>query len=243
MLKSVVDAEAFESMDASLQEHYKEGPNSTYVLDAEVKSHPEVERLSNALTAEREGNKKLSMLAKELKGMGIEDLDNLYEKVKKANELERKYDLETGNYEKVLKESETKFEQRIAEMSQERDALVGQIRQYKITDAAHAAIAKYKGKPELLMPHIREVADLGEDGQVIIKDKDGKPMMKKGWKSADDLAGIEDYVVTLRDDKIWGAAFEGAGTTGGGATPTSKTKSTAGGKFIQKDDGSLIYTQ
>ena len=86
--------------------------------------------------------------------------------------------------------------------------------------AATAAIAKHKGVPELLLPHIKnrvKVMEQGDDFVARVLADDGKTFAVTRKSGATGDMSIEELVETMRGSDVFGRAFEGSGAAGSGS--------------------------
>ena len=75
------------------------------------------------------------------------------------------------------------------------------------------AVTQHKGDPKILLPNLRENIGFDEDGQMIVKGNDGKPLMSE----AGDMMTPDQYVAEMAGDKAMGNYFASAQKGGGGA--------------------------
>ena len=83
---------------------------------------------------------------------------------------------------------------------------------------ATAAIAKHKGVPTLLLPHVLKHVKVEEqDGNYSIKVVDDKGDPKVDAKG--NPLSVEEFVGELRSNEVFSRAFDGNGQSGGGSPP------------------------
>lgn len=99
--------------------------------------------------------------------------------------------------------------------------------------AATSAIAVAKGIPDLLLPHVKASVKVVEDGGkyvVQIVDAQGNARIADGKGTP---MSITDLVAEMKKSPVFGRAFDGVDTTGGGTTQPSGPGNP---KIISKND-------
>jgi hypothetical protein len=112
--------------------------------------------------------------------------------------------------------------------------LQGALEKSLIEAHATAAIAAAKGVPELLLPHVmRQVKIVEENGNFVVRvlDAQGQPRIAnvKG-----DPFTITNLVDEMKNNSIYGRAFEASGAGGSGATKTEGGKT--GMRTVRRSD-------
>lgn len=218
-LAPTINKEQFEGLDESLKSAYTDR-EGVYVLDVDVASHPDVSKLQKALHSERENAKKAQAELKKLMGkQNAEDTD--------------------------VSEGLAKFKQeqdlKISQIASERDALAKQVRTLSIVERGTRAILGEDGIPTLLLPHLQQVADVDDKGKVFIRGEDGTPILRKGYTSLEDYMTLEQYVSSLKDDKVWSLAFNANGARGSNAQPSTRVAQTKGKGHLEVRNGMNVW--
>ncbi len=132
---------------------------------------------------------------------------------------------------KIKAESEAAVAATRAEYEGKLNSVQTMLKKQMIDGEARAAIAKLKGVPDLLLPHVREKCLLiEEDGvyHVRVVDAEGDPRSdgKGGYLT------IEDLVAEMRKSETYGRAFEADGTKGSGKPPGGAGGNRDGGQKL-----------
>lgn len=134
----------------------------------------------------------------------------------KAAETEQETHRKNGNFEaleKNLRDELTKREQKI-------ELFKNKAIQAKVDADLKSAIAEAKGSTELLLPILkaRVKGSFNEEGELVIEvvDPDGKAMYEGG-----NAASVKDLVTSVKNNEIYGRAFEGTGASGSGTRSSS----------------------
>lgn len=103
----------------------------------------------------------------------------------------------------------------------------------ELVDArATAAIAAQKGVPDLLLPHVQRQVKVDEDFNVIVVDAKGDPRVNgKG-----EPLSITDLISEMKENEVYGRAFEGSGHSGSGTRPNNGGGGTPPGQAKSKAD-------
>lgn len=118
------------------------------------------------------------------------DLDDLKSKAKERDQLAAKLvNHEPERFETELKrareeaEANTRktFGEKLTETEKARDTALEELRTLKIVNPATSKAKEYfnEDQIELLLPHIKQDFGLGEKGELIVVDKEGKPVLSK----------------------------------------------------------------
>lgn len=209
-LKAILDS--LDGVPEALHELYVE-QDGKYVLDAEVESHPGVGALKRALDRERDNFKKLQgKIPDNFDPKDYESLLALREEVQ-MGKLTDKQREEVENVKRQLQDVHAKEQ---AKAKERISALEAALRREVITSRATAALAAAKGSVKLLLPHVeRQASMIEEDGQfapVVIDHKGHTRIGDKGEPMT-----LEELVSEMRASKDYASAFEGVGSSGGGA--------------------------
>lgn len=139
--------------------------------------------------------------------------------------------LKNGEYEKLKSQMLTQHQAELATKDKAVGTMRGQLERYLIEAAAVEEIAKAKGVPALLLPHVKAATKvIEESGDYVVRvvDAGGNPRVNgKG-----EFLSIADLVGEMRQSDVYGRAFDATGTTGSGTQPSSA----AGGKKTIKQE-------
>ena len=199
-----------------------------FVFQAEL-AH-EVGGLKKALETER---KQKADAEKRLKGFEGVDVEQYQRLIAEREEIEARQAQKAGDWatreeqlKKQLQADLSKYKgQYDAEIS-ERDAKLAMMQnaleRSLIEAQATSAISELKGTPALLLPHVMQrVKIFEEDGDYTVRvlDAQGQPRIA-------DVKGtpftIKNLIEEMRNDPIFGRAFEASGTGGSGAQNGNK---------------------
>ena len=225
-LQLIVDS--LDTVPEPLRPNYVKADDGKFRLDLDGYEDPS--NLKSALQKEREAAKAASKQAKAWADLGNtpEEISALLAQHAKAEEEALKG---AGQWDKLKAQM---LDQHKAELAK-RDEALGKSRsrlERHLVDAqAVAAIAAHKGVAALLLPHVKAAVKVVEDGDdlvVRVVDAAGNPRVNaKG-----DYLSIADLVGEMRQDVIFGRAFEPTGTTGTG----SKESPGAGGQKVMSEE-------
>ena len=199
-----------------------------WVFEAELPH--EVAGLKSALEKERKTKADYEKSLKSFEGVDPEEARRLKAEAEQAaaDKLKNKGDWETR--EKQLKEQLAKDlaarEQQYAAESakwQEREAALRRaIEQHLIEAQATAAISAAKGVPELLLPHVlRQTKVIEENGEFVVRVLDGQGQPRIADVKGTPF-GIVHLVEEMKNNEIFGRAFEASGAGGSGAQNGNK---------------------
>ena len=234
-LKFTVDA--LDDIPEELREQYVED-NGKFRLALEGYEDPA--GLKSALEKERKAAREASKQAKAWEAIGKtpDEISELLEAQRKAEEDKAKKE---GNLEKIKEAMLKEHQTEVAKYKGAADKLRNQLDRHMVDAAATQAIAAAKGIPALLLPHVKAaVRVLEEDGNFVTRvvDDAGNPRVNgKG-----DYLTIADLVSEMRNSDIFGRAFEGTGTTGGGASG-SKPNGTGGKSLTRAQFDALGWSE
>jgi hypothetical protein len=155
-----------------------------------------------------------------------------------AEEAERKKATAEGDFKSLEKQL---IEKHTAELGAEKGKTVkyqSALEKYLVQAQLTAAIAKHKGDPDLLLPHAAQhvrVRETDEGFEAYVADDKGNPRIADGKGTP---MSFDDLVTQVLAEK-YPRAFDGAGSSGGGA---SKSTGGAGGTRVipAGDNGSFI---
>lgn len=109
--------------------------------------------------------------------------------------------------------------------SSQREKILTSLLEHSLIDAeATRAIVAAKGSPELLMPFVKESARvLEEDGKFVVRVFDKTGNTRIGDANGAPMT-IAQLVAEMREDELFGRAFDASGATGGGASSGGSSK-------------------
>lgn len=196
-----------------------------YYIEKEGKYHLDVsgledtKGLKSALQKEREAHSKLEKETKTWASLG-KTPEEIADLIKSHEDAEKAKAEKAGDWEKLKAQMNESHAKEIA-AKDEQLANLRQALETNLIDAqATSAIAAAKGVPELLLPHVKaHVKVVEENGKytVAVVDAKGDPRINgKG-----EPLTISDFVTEMKQNEIFGRAFEGSGQTGSGKLPTN----------------------
>lgn len=122
--------------------------------------------------------------AKIYKELGVDNLDEVKSVIEKNKQAKEKYDIEKGNFEKVIKDKSVEWQK-------EKEKLVNQLKEEKITKQVINSASKHSANnPEQVLKIIRESLKYTDDGSVEVLDKSGVARYNKDGN----LLSIDEYV-------------------------------------------------
>lgn len=202
-----------------------------FVFEAELPG--EVKGLKSALDKERAAREEFEKKLKGYEGINPEEARKQAAESKKAEEERAK---QAGQWENWKAQMQTQFDTEKSALQKQIEALKSSLHQEMVGARATAAIAEAKGVPALLLPHIgADVVE--EDGKPTVRIvKDGK--VRYG-KSGEPMT-IAERIAEMREDEVFGRAFEPVSPGGSGAQSGGKAGS-AGGHVIKREDAKDPY--
>lgn len=165
--------------------------------------------------AERDEAKKAANAVKEWQGLGKtpEEIQSL---LAAEADRETKNAEEKGQWDKLRQQMADNHQKDLDGLKVREGKLKGTLERKLIDAEATSAIAGLKGVPELLLPHIRgrvKVEEKDDEFVATVLTADGKgPQLNE----KNEPMTIKELVATMREDPIYGRAFEGSGHSGGG---------------------------
>ena len=213
-LKLTVDN--LESIPEDLRGYYTE-KEGKYHLN--VEGVQDTKGLKSALDKERKAHEDLEKQTKAWSRLG-KTPEEIAEILKAQEDAEKAKAEKAGDWEKLKAQMNESHAKEVA-AKDEQLANLRQALETNLIDAqATSAIAAAKGVPELLLPHVKaHVKVVEENGKytVAVVDAKGDPRINgKG-----EPLTISDFVTEMKQNEIFGRAFEGSGQTGSGKLPTN----------------------
>lgn len=221
-LQLIVDS--LDTVPEPLRPNYVKADDGKFRLDLDGYEDPS--NLKSALQKEREAAKAATKQAKAWVDLGKtpEEISALLAKQAQEEEAALKG---AGQWDKLKGQM---LDQHKAELSKRDDALTkarARLERHLVDAQAVAAIAAHKGVSALLLPHVKAAVKVVEDGDelvVRVVDAAGNPRVNaKG-----EFLSIADLVGEMRQDAVFGRAFEPSGATGGGSKDTPGAGRTQG---------------
>jgi hypothetical protein len=176
--------------------------------------------------------RRLALKELEENGLTIEEAVTLK---KRLEDEERERAVKKGDVEKIKEQLTSSFEKEKKEWMTKVERMQKSLYENLVSAKANEAISEAGGVPKLLMPFIQKYANVQEeDGKYAVRilDDDGEVR----FNAKGDYMTIHDYVEELKNDEVFGRAFEvnvrsGSGSKSGGAgkppsTPMSRSKMT-----------------
>ncbi len=218
-LKAVLSS--LEGLDKALQPFYEEQADGSFVLAADVESHPTVAGLRNAL----KGRPATRDLLEKYKAFGSPE-----ELAARLADLEAE---PTGGKKDTtaakLKELEAKLAAKDARTKQLEENAAKSVAR----TAATEAIAALRGSSKLLLdPVLKQVRVIEEDGEfvTVVVDHKGEPRLDGNG----DRVTLKDVIAAMKKDPDYAPAFEGTGAGGSGRQGNDGRPT--GGKVIAMGD-------
>lgn len=193
--------------------------NGKFVFKAELPS--EVTGLKSALEAERQQKAELEKLANQFKGIDPAKAKELLANAKKAEEDAAKA---KGDWDNWKAQMQSQFDQEKVALTTRLTEAETALESELITARATAAIAEAKGVPALLLPHVGARV-VNENGKREVRIFDAAGQTRYGKNGAP--MTIAERIAEMKQDAIFGRAFEGTGAGGSGA---QNNTAGAGGK-------------
>ena len=211
-LKLKVTADEYKKLDEGIKGLYEE-KDGGYVLS--IDGLEDTSGLKSALEKERKARSDFEKLSKAFQGLG-KTPEEIAELLKVQDEAEKGKLEQKGEWEKLKNQLLEGHKKAIETKDEEVKKMRSALESYLVDAAATEAIASEKGIPQLLLPHVKgTVKVVEEEGKyhVRILGADGSPRVNtKG-----EFLGIKDLVTEMKGNDVFGRAFDGTGTGGGGA--------------------------
>lgn len=227
-LRALLDT--LDGVPEALRDLYTVGEDGKFRLDAE--GVEDVSGLKSALErTKRELRDAKGKLPEGFDPAKWDELLALQEEFAKGRLTEKQRE-EFDSLKRQLQDQHTK---ELTKRDQRITALADALRRELITSRATSAIAAAKGSVRLLLPHVERQSKVveQEDGSFVpvIVDEEGHTRIGDGGRNM----SYEEFVAELRTNKEFLGAFEGTGSSGGGA-PRSAAGGGAGKTVIPAGD-------
>ncbi len=211
-----VNEKELAEVDEPIRKYYEKLEDGRFQL----RGFEDVHALKNAIGRIKVERDLLKTEAGKFDGFDAGELERLKEveaKVKKESELAR------TDFDKQFTDASEQYKNEIQVRDTRITKLSTDLEKALIDNEATRHIADADGTPDLLLPHVRDVAEIrevnGHHRAVIIGD-DGSPRLKVGATKANDFLPLSDYIDELKERPHFAGAFRGSGASGGGATNT-----------------------
>jgi hypothetical protein len=215
ILNPVVDS--LDGVPESHRDLYEARDGGQFVLAKPVRIDDAAE-LKGALAQEREARRKLAEKSGQLP-------PEIQEKVRKAEELERRELERQGEYQKLLQTNEERFKGEITKREERIGQLSSTLERTLTTNAATIAISSARGDVEGLLPHImpalrtiEEPAGSGNYEVMVIdpKNPDQPRLNAKGQPMT-----VEELVAEKREHRTLSKLFDASPASGSGGQGSS----------------------
>ena len=216
-LRAVVDS--LDGIDESLRELYTEREDGKFALDAE--GVEDVSGLKSALAKTKDELRKAKgRVPADFDPEKYEELLALQEEFQKGKLPEKQRE----EFDSLKQQLQEQHKKQTGQLEAKIERLQGALRKELVTARAASAIAAQKGSVRLLLPHVERYSNVleSDDGDftpVVVDDKGHTRVNKDGEPMT-----YDELVAEMRASADFQGAFEGTGSSGGGAS-----RSTAGG--------------
>lgn len=197
----------------------------------------DVAGLRSGLEKERQNVDEIKKQLKSFEGLDAAKARDALEKLEKMKTWTPEEKVQQ-QIEAKIAEIRVKFEKDLNDRDGRIKSLTSSLEHEMIVQQATAEIAKRKGVPELLLPHIRNRSRVVEkDGKHVVEilDKDGNldRSPKDGYKSGKTMS---ELVEEMQGSDIFSRAFDGSGTGGSGSTSPKGSGSGSRGWTLTSQD-------
>jgi hypothetical protein len=226
------EVDDLKSLPKDVQGLYIKNDAGKFGLDPVLHKRLDTSALSSTLDKVRKENKNMEKMVAGFKSLGLgETPEEAMAAIKE--QMEELEDADEGDSKKMSKlkqlreslksEFEDTLKKTVGEKDEQLTKMQRSLHKNMVEREAIAALAKYKGSSELLLPHVISKLSLVEDdGDLVVRvvDKDGDPVSdgKGGYKS------VEQFVLEMRNDEKFSRAFDASGRTGSGSKTGEKSK-------------------
>lgn len=179
-------------------------------------------RMEAALKRANESDKNRRLKLKELEEvLGDTNPEDIRKWREQMAELERKKDVEKGNFDKLRQQMEEQKQREIAERDTKLAAMQETLEKNLIDAALATAMTKYDVNPELsdvFLKYIRpQFKVMQEDGKYVqrVVDESGDPQLNMYG----DYKSVDDVFKELKESEKFGVFFRARHASGGGSNP------------------------
>lgn len=239
-----VEADKFESVvPEQFRGAYAQNEDGAYVISPTAKGLVEaVSGLNKSLKASRQEAKDYRSKAVDLGplsefGETVEDIKaNIQTKIDELQQSLAKGDDAKLNLDKVKADLQKAFDSQLGKKDEKLQGMQASLEKYLISSAASEALAKHKGVPDLLMPHVHSqtkvVRDASGEYRAVVVDKEGDARIST---TTGQEMTVSELVAEMKSSEVYGRAFESEAPRGGGTPP--------GGGGGRKPTGEMSATQ
>lgn len=219
MLNLPIETDSKEAIPAQFLPLYTEKDGKFAVTDGTKAIVEAVNGLNQALGKER-GKKQVDLSLLSEFGASPEEIrkgvdQRIAEAGKSANESTEE------RLQKLREEVTLASRKEIEKVASERDAYKSHLESTIIDKEAICHISKHKGVPELLLPFVKQQTKvISEDGRFVTAIVDAKGERRYSPINAQPLT-IEDLVLEMKANPIYGRVFESTAPNGGGMGPNA----------------------
>lgn len=231
-LQDQISTEAFSNLPESLQEHYTQQKDGSYLIQITSQSGRTlevVEPLKNALAAEKEAKQK----AKEALRQTQEQMESLQTKLGEMDGWEPEEKVKEQIQAQVQQVRE-KAQREIEKAAEDSKRHRSQLEKVLLNEAASRALSRQKlvdHGADLLMPHVMSKLTIMEsnDGSLAARvlDENGNPRISSR-QGVDSPMTVDEFVESLAEVPAYRIAFAGSGATGSGPRDPSQKDGTGG---------------
>lgn len=242
-LKAILDS--LEGLSQEIASQYVSGEDGKYVLSVEGVDGYElkdVAKLQSALQSERKrgDQERRNRIEAENKLEAFSGMDPAVARdaIAKLEEMKNwsPEDKVRTQIESAREEISGQFAEKLAAAERERDEAVSKLRNNTIRDVAMQAISKSEGVAKLLLPHVVNaiILEETESGELVprIRGEGGTPAFSAA--KPHEYMGVEEYVLSLKDDDDFAYAFKGNGARGSGASSAGSGRSGTANPFAKE---------
>jgi len=236
-LKAIVDQETYDGLDSILQSEYRknsDGKLQLAVTAVDGMSLDNVASLKSSLQKERENVSAEKEKVKSFEGIDATEAKDAISKVKDmadwtpSEEVQKKIDAKVNQMAKKHKDELEGFQGEI-------NLTTAQLQKAMIDTDAISALSKERGKPKLLLPHIRNMTRLkkSENGAYIVEVLDGEGNVRISPEAGNTgLMSVEELVAEMKVMDDFAPAFDGSGQSGSGSGGSESSRSGSSSQVV-----------
>lgn len=181
--------------------------------------------LKSALDKERQSRSAFEKQVKAWQGIG-KTPDEISELLREQDERTTHDAEKKGEWDKLRAQMNEKHQTALNAKDADLVKMRSTLEKHLVESQAIAEIAKLKGVPELLLPHVQRQVKVDDDFKVTVVDAKGDPRVNgKG-----EPLSIADLVAEMRQHEVFGRAFDGSGKSGSGTPPNGRAGGTGNDK-------------
>jgi hypothetical protein len=181
--------------------------------------------LKSALDKERKDRSAFEKQVKAWQGIG-KTPDEIAELLREQEERTTHDAEKKGEWDKLRAQMNEKHEAALKAKDADIVKMRATLEKHLVDSQAVTEIAKLKGVPELLLPHVQRQVRVDDEFKVTVVDAKGDPRVNgKG-----EPLSIADLIAEMRQHEVFGRAFDGSGKSGSGTPPNGRTGGTGNDK-------------